>query len=210
MRLRITFQKTGVTIYTSALDLQKIWERSLRRAQLVVRYSEGFHPQPKMQLAVPLPVGFIGKEELIDIWFVNEYSIVELLERLQKALPEGIKLISINEIPENQKALNGMSESAEFVVNIRDAEVSASYLEKSIQSLLDKKAIERERNKKHYDLRPLILSMNIFNANNSHPEIYMHLLASSGATGRPDEVLKELGIDPALCEIERIRINFKK
>ncbi|MDP2965744.1 MAG: TIGR03936 family radical SAM-associated protein [Pelolinea sp.] len=210
MRLRITFQKTGEIIYTSSLDLQKIWERSLRRAQLVVKYSEGFHPQPKMQLAVPLPLGFNGKEELIDLWFIYDYSKEEILERLRKALPDGIELISIDEIPENQKALNGLAESAEYIVTIIDAVISTPYLEKSIHCLLVKKDIVRERNKKSYDLRPLILSMELCKSNSNQPQIHMHLLARSGASGRPDEVVKELGIDPALCEIERIRINFKK
>lgn len=210
MRFRIIFQKTGEIIYTSALDLQKIWERSLRRAQLAVKYSKGFHPQPKMQLAVPLPLGFKGKEELIDIWFIDDYSKEDILDRLRKSLPNGIELISIDEIPQNQKALNGLVDSAEYIVTMRDAEISAHSLEKSIRFLLDKKAIERVRNKKQYDLRPLILSMELGKSNNGQPQIFMHLLARSGASGRPDEVIKELGIDPALCEIERIRIYFKK
>jgi radical SAM-linked protein len=209
MRIRINFQKTDEIIYTSALDLQKIWERSLRRAQLMVKYSEGFHPQPKMQLAVPLPLGFKGKEELIDIWFNCDHSKEEIFEKLHKSLPDGIKLNSIEEIPENQKALNGLAESAEFIVILKYATEDPKTLEKSIQTLLSKKIIERERHNKHYDLRPLIITLEAHDSGESHPQIYMHLLAESGASGRPDEILKELGIDPALCEIERIRINFK-
>jgi radical SAM-linked protein len=209
MRLRIIFQKTDELIYTSALDLHKIWERSLRRAQLAVKYSDGFHPQPKMQLAVPLPLGFIGNEELIDIWFNDEPSKEKILEKIQKALPDGIHVISIEEIPENQKALNSLAESAEYLVTIRDGHINRSSLEKSIKCLLEKETIERERNKKRYDLRPLILSMELSESDTRQPQIIMHLLAKSGAYGRPDEVVKELGIDPALCKIERIRIIFK-
>ena len=208
MRLRITFQKTREIIYTSALDLQKIWERSLRRAQLEVKYSEGFHPLPKMQLAVPLPVGFKGKKELIDIWFTDTAPKEEILERLQKNLPVGVDLIAIEEIPDNYKALNGLSESADYEVTVLDPEIDFNALRISILDLMEKKDIERERNKKRYNLRPLILAMEVKVSDHSIPQIRMHLLARSGASGRPDEVVKELGIDPAVCEFERTLIYF--
>ena len=208
MRLRITFQKTREIIYTSALDLQKIWERSLRRAQLEVKYSEGFHPLPKMQLAVPLPVGFKGKKELIDIWFTDTASKEEILKRLQRNLPVGIDLILIEEIPDNYKALNGLAESADYEVTVLDPEIDFTTLRTSVHELMEKKDIERERNKKRYNLRPLILSMEVSISDNLLSRIHMHLLARSGASGRPDEVVKELGIDPAVCEIERTLINF--
>ena len=208
MRVRITFQKTGEIIYTSALDLQKIWERSLRRASLEVKYSEGFHPQPKLQLAVPLPVGFKGKNEQIDIWFAEGTVQTEVLERLQNCLPTGINLTSINEIPENHKALNGLVESAEYIVTLSDSEIYSQALHESMRALIEKKSVERERNKKRYDLRPLILGLELCKTDKSNFKIHMHLLARSGASGRPDEVMKELGIDPGNCVFERTVIHF--
>ena len=59
MRIRITFSKQGALRYTGNLDLHKIWERTARRADLALAYSQGFHPQPKMQLAAALPEFFI-------------------------------------------------------------------------------------------------------------------------------------------------------
>lgn len=208
MRLRIKFQKRKEIIYTSALDLQKIWERSLRRACLEVKHSEGFHPQPKMQLAVPLPVGFEGRAELIDIWFSEIIPGNEVQTRMKNNLPEGIEILSIEEIPENQKALNGLAESAEFEVTINDPGLNFPNLKESMDSLLMQEKIERERNRKRYDLRPLILSINLSKSKDSRIIFYMKLLARSGATGRPDEVIKELGIDPASCAFVRTSINF--
>jgi radical SAM-linked protein len=210
MRLRIKFRKTKDIIYSSALDLQKIWERSLRRAGLEVKYSEGFHPQPKMQLAVPLPLGFKGKEELIDIWFSDDILKEDISDRLQKMLPEGLDITFIEEVPENQKALNGLVESAKYEVTLLDPKIRFDFLENSIQNLISKKEIIRERNKKRYDLRPLVLSMELSKSDNNLSLITMLLLARSGASGRPDEVVKELGIDPGFCEIERTLINFNR
>ena len=210
MRLRIIFQKNAEIIFTSALDLQKIWERSLRRANLKVKYSEGFHPQPKIQLAVPLPVGFYGSNELIDIWLNEDIAKNEVLDRLPKNLPAGIVLISIEEIPDNQKALNGLADSAEYTVTLLDSNLEYALLQKSLKSLMDKNIIERERNKKRYDLRPLILELEPSKKENSNIQIHMHLLARSGASGRPDEVIKELGVNPAACEFVRTIIHFNE
>ena len=68
MRLRITFSKSGALRYTGHLDLQTTWERTIRRAGLPLAYTHGFHPGPRIQIASALPLGFIGRAEIVDIW----------------------------------------------------------------------------------------------------------------------------------------------
>lgn len=68
MRLRITFSKSGGLRYTGHLDMQTTWERTIRRAGLPLAYTQGFHPGPKIQIASALPLGFIGRAEIVDIW----------------------------------------------------------------------------------------------------------------------------------------------
>src|SRR5512136_271004 len=68
MRLRITFSKNGALRYAGHLDLQTTWERTVRRAGLPLAYTHGFHPGPKIQIASALPLGFIGRAEIVDIW----------------------------------------------------------------------------------------------------------------------------------------------
>ena len=55
MRLRATFSKTMAMRYTGHLDVQRAWERALRRASLPLAYSQGFKPHPKLNLTAPLP-----------------------------------------------------------------------------------------------------------------------------------------------------------
>ncbi len=61
MRARITFSKQGALRYTGHLDLHRLWERAMRRADLPLSYSQGFHPQPKISLASALPLGFASR-----------------------------------------------------------------------------------------------------------------------------------------------------
>ena len=66
-RLRITFGKSGALTYTSSLDVAKIWERVLRRAGLPIMYTQGFNTRPRIQLAMPLPLGITSECEILDI-----------------------------------------------------------------------------------------------------------------------------------------------
>ncbi|MFN8557816.1 MAG: TIGR03936 family radical SAM-associated protein [Dehalococcoidia bacterium] len=49
-RLRVTFSRGEPLRFISHLDLMRFWERALRRAGLVIAYSEGFSPHPRIAL----------------------------------------------------------------------------------------------------------------------------------------------------------------
>jgi radical SAM-linked protein len=72
MRFRIAFAKTNAMRFTSHLDLQRTWERTIRRARLPLSYSQGFNPRPKINLAAALPLGFTSSCEIAEIWLDDE------------------------------------------------------------------------------------------------------------------------------------------
>ena len=65
--IRIRFSKQGDIRFISHHDLMRLFERALRRAQLPVATSEGFHPRPRISLPMPLSVGFTGHSEVADV-----------------------------------------------------------------------------------------------------------------------------------------------
>ena len=85
-RLRIKFSKVGALRYIGHLDLHHIWQRSIRRAGLPLVYSQGFHPQPKIQLASALALGFSSQAEVLDIWIDEDATWVQ--DALQAAAPK--------------------------------------------------------------------------------------------------------------------------
>ena len=46
-RFRLWYSKTGPAAYLSQLELQRIFERAFRRAELPLAFSGGFHPERK-------------------------------------------------------------------------------------------------------------------------------------------------------------------
>jgi radical SAM-linked protein len=204
MRIRITFTKQGAQRYTGHLDLHKLWERAARRADLPLAYSQGFHPQPKMSLAAALPLGFSSTCEVLDMRLEREIDLAGLPERLNATLPPGIRVTGVDQVDEREPALQTQVVSAEYRVALAGSN-TGSDLRRRVESMLESESIPRERRSKLYDLRPLIETLEV-----SGDTIIMRLAAREGATGRPEEVLSELGIAFEETKIERTRLNFKQ
>ena len=210
MRIRITFAKTGALRYIGHLDLHKLWERSSRRANLPLMYSQGFHPQPKIQLAAALPLGYSSICELVDLWIDEEVDLTELPFRLSKAVPSGLSILSAERVDDKNPPLQTQIVSAKFKIAL-DNKIEKQALMEKIISCLECSTIQRERRGKNYDLRPLIESIKLSETDpNEGLIIFLQLAAREGATGRPEEVLDVLNIPFEETKIERCQFIFKE
>ncbi|HJQ14454.1 MAG TPA: TIGR03936 family radical SAM-associated protein, partial [Anaerolineales bacterium] len=210
MRIRITFIKQGALRYTGHLDLHKLLERAARRAELPLAYSQGFHPQPKMNLAAALPLGFSSRCEVLDMRLEHDIAIGDLPTRLNHTLPSGIQVVDVKEVDERAPALQTQVLSSEYEVSLTEA-VDETGLQQKLDSVIESKAIPRERRGKMYDLRPLIEDLSFTSSplpegDGQGVRVFMRLAAREGATGRPEEVLDVLGIAFEGTRIERTRL----
>jgi len=204
MRIRITFVKQGALRYTGHLDLHRLWERAARRAELPLAYSQGFHPQPKMNMAAALPLGFSSRCEVLDMKLEHDISLDGLPARLNTTLPPGIQVVKVAQVEEGAPALQTQVASAEYEVTLTES-FDGSMLRQKIDAVIESKSIPRERRGKMYDLRPLIEELSIL----PDGKIFMRLAAREGATGRPEEVLDVLGTAFEETRIERTYLIFQ-
>ncbi len=209
MRLRIFFSKTGSLRYTGHLDLHTLWERTIRRAGLPLLYTQGFHPGPRLQLASALPLGVIGRREIVDMWLEDgaALSSQEYIERIQPCAPPGLTVLSAEAVEERSPALQTQVSAAEYEVTLLDPlqEAEATALPGKIEALLQAETLPAERRGKAYDLRPLIEAVTLLGP----AKLFMRLAAREGATGRPEAVLEILGIPFEATRIERTRLLLK-
>ncbi len=210
MRTRITFSKTGALRYVGHLDLQTLWERAARRAGLPLAYSHGFHPQAKINFASALPLGFSSRAEVVDLRLQQDIDLAELPRRLQQAMPPGIGILEVQQVDESEPALQVQVLSSEYQVSLLQP-VDASGLELGIRRLMEAGSLPRERRGKPYDLRPLIEDLKLeMSGPGSSPTLLMRLSSREAATGRPEEVLDELGIAARDARVERTRLIFQQ
>ena len=112
-RLRLVFAKKRPVKYISHLDLSLAWERALRRAEIPLAYSQGFNPRPKIQFASGLPLGTIGAAEIMHIIVTKLVDPKEALTRINMALPDGLRLHSVQDVPLTSPTLQARLRQAE-------------------------------------------------------------------------------------------------
>jgi radical SAM-linked protein len=208
-RYRITFTRDKTIRFVGHLDLAKTWERILRRADLPVAYSQGFHPLPKITFASALPVGCTSEAELMDIILAAPCEPASVMARLSPALPAGIAITSVVEVPLQAPALQASLRWAEYVVTVETDETQAQ-VESKVSAFMSVLTFPRERRGKTYDLRTLVLSLSIETVRPPSVQLGMRLLADANAgTGRPDEVLAAMGWSDAPVRIHRRKLGFE-
>ena len=211
-RLRLRFAKGEPLKYISHLDLARTWERAFRRAGLPVAHSQGFNPRPRLQIAAALPVGVTGRAEYLDLWLTEAITPEELEARLRPCLPPGLQVLSVEKTELRAPALQSQVRAAEYRVVVWNQEPTEA-VRSRVEALLDAPSILRQRQHKGklqtYDLRPLIRSVMVERGQEGGHVLTMRLQASPAGAGRPDEVLKALGLSLGLYTIERTNLRFE-
>ena len=207
-RVRIQYAKTEPLRYTGNLDIHKAWERTLRRSRLPMAYSQGFHPQPRLNQACPLPLGVTSVAEVIDVWLDEDIPLDIVEPALTRAVPPGIEMIHLSLANLQDPALPTQVIASEYLAVILET-ISTIELDRRIKVLLETNPILRSRRGKNYDLRPLVEQLQQTPEIDGHPSVLMRLSARESATGRPEEVLEVLNLDPMSARLQRISLFFK-
>ena len=93
---RLLFEKKGNAVWISHLDLMRLFQRAFKRAGLPLTHTQGFNPRPSVSIALPLSVGVESGCELLDFDLYGEKpGCEEIMTRLNDALVEGVKVLSV-------------------------------------------------------------------------------------------------------------------
>ncbi|MCW8860347.1 MAG: TIGR03960 family B12-binding radical SAM protein [Deltaproteobacteria bacterium] len=98
-RVRLRLSKLGRARMVGHLEYLKMFQRAASRARLPLRFSQGFHPMPKISYLEALPMGVSSEAELIDLELLYPIPIDQVIESLNVQLPEGFKITEGKLIP---------------------------------------------------------------------------------------------------------------
>ena len=92
---RMLFEKTGVSIWSSHLDLMRALMRSFRRAGITLKHSQGFTPHPELSILMPLSVGVESQCEIAEFTLAEGCAVpVETIAaRMNPVLPAGLRAL---------------------------------------------------------------------------------------------------------------------
>jgi radical SAM-linked protein len=208
MRVRVTYAKEGAMRYTGHLDLQRVWERILRRSRLPVAYSQGFHPQVRLNLASALPLGMTSQCEVLDFWLYQAIDQAAVGDTLLPVMPPGLTIRDVQEVDLHTPALQILVRFSDFEVTFLDP-VEPAELAQRVRALLAAETLPRQWRQKDYDLRPLIQSLEILPPGPTRSfRLTMRLSSQENANARPEEVISALGFDPLTTRIRRTALIF--
>lgn len=213
-RVRLYYEKGEAIKFISHMDEFRMWERTIRRADLPLLYKQGFNPQPHMQFAAPLGVGITGVCEPLDIIFAPPLALDELTQRIRAKLPPGVFMHSIEELPLKTETLQSKLIGADYTILIyaEPDEIPENQITDNLEVFLAEDVVWRERERKGrrytYNLRPLVFELTYqgYDAESEEHRIFARVQLREGATGRPDELVAALGLDRYARTLRRDKI----
>jgi radical SAM-linked protein len=98
-KFRFRFAKSGTLRLVSHHDLMRCGERMLRRAAVPFKSTAGFHPTPRLVFALSLPLGVVGRDEVVELELTEPRDGHELLAALNAQAPTGLAFTRVAPVP---------------------------------------------------------------------------------------------------------------
>ena len=189
MKIRIKFKKYGNLKYIGHLDVQRFFQKAVRRAGIDVAYTTGFSPHQIMSFAAPLGVGLESNGEYMDMELNSFTDCQDIVTRLNQASVEGIEILSAVVLP--KEAGNAMASvaAAGYTVRFREGREPEFDWQNRISSFYGRESIpvtkETKKGTAEIDLKQGIFSMEL-----RKDALYMLLDASSAGNIKPQMVIE--------------------
>lgn len=194
MKIRIKFRKWGSMKFIGHLDMMRYFQKVMRRADVDIRYSEGFSPHQIMSFAAPLGVGITSDGEYFDIEVHSTKSSAEMIADMNKTMVDGVEITGYVALPDNAKTAMAIVAAADYVLSYKEgyevpfgieewkAHVAELFTNQKAFTIIKKtKKSERE-----VDLKPLVYAFDVIEEDGK-PAFYINV-----STGSVDNIKPEL------------------
>lgn len=211
---RIRYAKLNNLKYLSHLDFIKMMERAIRRAQLPLTFSEGFHPHPKISFGPALAVGIESTAEFMDMQLASELSTEAIMERLNQALPQGLRIQQVKRIHQSVKTLNALINRASYHLLVS---VDSQLINEAVQQLngllatteLNVLRVNKD-GQKIVNIRPWLHTLTIKELSKNQLTIDSQGEIGSGGNLRPEDIIRSIKVPVNIETITRTRLWFEE
>lgn len=194
--VRIRWGRKGLSRFMSHRDNLRVFERAIRRSEMPIAYTQGFHPHMKMSFSPPLSIGYTSESEYLDLILDRPFHL-DMGERLKEELPDDFFIVSTGMILNTKISLSGKLNRVEYQVKVEPNEDIQSKIgifmaQEKVEISRTSKGIERI-----IDIRPAIYKMSyeIKKVDNAETgTIYMELGIGTGGYAKPPEVIEMANI----------------
>jgi radical SAM-linked protein len=213
--IRIKFIRGDEVKYISHLDLMKVFDRALRRSNISIAYSQGYNPHPQMVFGLPLSVGVTSNSEYADFEFPTCMQPDEFMERLNKQLPGGFRIVDAKVKLTKDNIMASIAGASYDVLVSASEKTGIDVLTEKIKEFLAKDVIiikkESKKGIRDMDIKPMIYSLDIKEADKDirYENLFIvTMLVSAGSVANLKPELLIFALDEELDKkIKIIEIN---
>lgn len=196
----IKFRVTGNPRFLSHAQTTEVFRRACARAQIPLKYTQGFNPRPKMTLPLPRTVGVESNDDLLCLGISTEtnHDFEQIRTQLAQQLPEGFELTAI--APAEAKT-SFVAVSATYVFDVSTPSGSEK-LDKLADELLGADSLELQRTAgprsrtKIVNVREFLQSIHIEKTDPDNTRVSVTCKCGPKGSIRVDEIMKLLLLEP--------------
>ncbi len=191
MKVRIQFSKHGVMKFIGHLDMMRYFQKAIRRAGIDIAYSGGYSPHQIMSFAAPLGVGMESDGEYMDIEVNSHNGAEAMMDALNTAMAEGVRILSVRALPEHTKNAMASVAAAGYLVRFR-ADICPGFVTQgALEQFLARPSIpftkQTKKKEVQLDLKPAIYELRL-----EGDAVFMLVDASSAGNIKPVMVMEAL------------------
>lgn len=148
-RIRSKLTKKGIARFLSHKEFISVIHRAIRRANIPVAFSKGFHPLPRISFGFPSPVGIESEEEYVDFEICGSFQS-NFITSLNSEFPEGIEVKSAKEIPLSLPSIYSSTRGFVYHFEIFDSLLGEKELSEKLSSFISSPPSLNGKNLKDY------------------------------------------------------------
>ena len=186
-KFRIKYKKGKESRLTSHLDMLRAFQRIIRRANLPVAYTRGFHPRMKLVPGHAIGLGAMSNSEWMDLDLREKMTVSDVFEKLTKVTCPGIEILEIREVPLKIKAVTEIANGAIWNIYF-EKEFESEKAKSFCKSILNSSEIKITRKDKEVDIRTFISDL-YFDEKEKNMFVLDSFISHQG-TVRPSEIAK--------------------
>ena len=215
-RLRVTFGKLGKMALISHLDLMRLFERTLRRANIPIAFTNSFNPQPRVSIASALPLGYSSTGEIADFELSTAMSPHEFQQQLEAKLPEDIPLFSVMEVSLTEISNTAALQQAEYTLTLKSENEQLGDIQNAISQVIAAQSILMPKQSKSgqmymMELRDRLFELTSIDTSDSTIKVrYTGSCRPDGTMLKPDHVLFMLNqfLPSQISEISQVHREY--
>ena len=185
--LSVYYAKLDQAKYLGHLEMVNVFLRALKRAEIPVVFSQGFHPKPKISFDDPLPVGIESRQEHFRLSVPGFVRPEGVTRRLNAHLPDGLVINSCQLSP--KKPVHLAPKTNTYLVILKEGHFDKeklAFFNRASDAVIS--LSNRKGKLKKINLKDMVLDIMFLDSTC----LQMTLLSMPGKTVRPALILRHI------------------